>query len=92
MVCIGSSGKGAKPIPLSPAEIDKILANEGMSRLDLENDLKEGDSVKIVDGPFKEMYGKVQSIDLENQKLNILIDLFGQETPVEVELSQISKM
>ena len=89
---IGSSGKGAKPIPLSPAEIDKILANEGMSRLDIENDLKEGDSVKIVDGPFKEMYGKVQSIDLENQKLNILIDLFGQETPVEVELSQISKM
>lgn len=89
---IGSSGKGAKPIPLSPAEIDKILANEGMSRLDLENDLKEGDSVKIVDGPFKEMYGKVQSIDLENQKLNILIDLFGQETPVEVELSQINKM
>ena len=61
---IGSSGKGAKPIPLSPAEIDKILANEGMSRLDLENDLKEGDSVKIVDGPFKEMYGKVQNIDL----------------------------
>lgn len=89
---IGSSGKGAKPIPLSPAEIDKILINEGMSRLDLENDLKEGDSVKIVDGPFKEMYGKVQSIDLENQKLNILIDLFGQETPVEVELSQITKM
>lgn len=89
---IGSSGKGAKPIPLSPAEIDKILINEGMSRLDLENDLKEGDSVKIVDGPFKEMYGKVQNIDLENQKLNILIDLFGQETPVEVELSQITKM
>ena len=89
---IGSSGKGAKPIPLSPAEIDKILANEGMSRLDLENDLKEGDSVKIVDGPFKEMYGKVQSIDLENQKLNILIDLFGQETSVEVELAQIENL
>ena len=89
---IGSSGKGAKPIPLSPAEIDKILASEGMSRLDLENDLNEGDSVKIIDGPFKEMFGKVQNIDLENQKLNILIDLFGQETPVEVELSQISKM
>ena len=89
---IGSSGKGAKPIPLSSAEIDKILASEGMSRLDLENDLKEGDSVKIVDGPFKEMYGKVQNIDLENQKLNVLIDLFGQETPVEVELAQISKM
>lgn len=37
------------------------------------------------------MYGKVQSIDLENEKLNVLIDLFGQETPVEVDLVQISK-
>lgn len=88
---IGSSGKGAKPIPLSPQEIDKILVNEGIGRLDIETDLNEGDSVKIVDGPFTGMYGKVQSIDLENEKLNVLIDLFGQETPVEVDLVQISK-
>ena len=88
---IGSSGKGAKPIPLSSQEIDKILASEGLSRLDIETDLQEGDSVKIVDGPFNGMFGKVQSIDLENEKLNVLIDLFGQETPVEVDLVQISK-
>ena len=88
---IGSSGKGAKPIPLSPQEIDKILVNEGISRLDIETDLNEGDSVKIVDGPFTGMFGKVQSIDLENEKLNVKIDLFGQETPVEVDLVQISK-
>ncbi len=88
---IGSSGKGAKPIPLSAQEIDRILANEGISRLDIETDLKEGDSVKIIDGPFNGMYGKVQNIDLENEKLNVLIDLFGQETPVEVDLVQISK-
>ena len=88
---IGSSGKGAKPIPLSPQEIDRILVNEGISRLDIETDLKEGDSVKIIDGPFNGMYGKVQNIDLENEKLNVLIDLFGQETPVEVDLVQISK-
>lgn len=89
---IGSSGKGAKPTPLLPQEIDRILANEGLSRIDVEADLKEGDSVNIIDGPFKGMYGKVQTIDLENQKLNVLIDLFGQETPVEVEIVQISKM
>ncbi len=89
---IGSSGKGAKPTPLLPQEIDKILANEGLSRIDVETDLKDGDSVNIIDGPFKGMYGKVQTIDLENQKLNVLIDLFGQETPVEVEIVQISKM
>ena len=88
---IGSSGKGAKPIPLSPQEIDKILINEGMSRVDIEADLKEGDSVTIIDGPFKGKYKKIESIDLENNKLTVLIDLFGQETPVEVELLQISK-
>ncbi len=88
---IGSSGKGAKPTPLLPQEIDKILAAQGLNRIDVETDLHEGDSVTIIDGPFKGMFGKVQSIDLENQKLNVLIDLFGQETPVEVDIVQISK-
>jgi len=88
---IGSSGKGAKPTPLLPQEIDKILAGEGMKRVDIEADLNVGDTVTIIDGPFKGMYGKIETIDLENNKLNVLIDLFGQETPVEVELLQISK-
>lgn len=88
---IGSSGKGAKPTPLLPQEIDRILQVEGLSRIDVETDLNEGDSVTIIDGPFKGMFGKIQSIDLENQKLNVLIDLFGQETPVEVDIVQISK-
>ncbi len=88
---IGSSGRGAKPTPLLPQEIDKILANDGSAKLDINTDVKPGDSITIIDGPFKGMYGKIETVDLENQKLNVLIDLFGQETPVEVELIQISK-
>ena len=88
---IGSSGKGAKPTPLLPSEIDKILAGMGMSRVNIESELAIGDKVSIVDGPFKGMIGKVDSIDLENNRLNVLIDLFGQETPVEVEVYQVSK-
>ena len=88
---IGSSGKGAKPTPLLPQEIDRILANIGMSRVNVEDDLKVGDSVNIVDGPFNGMTGKIDSIDTENNRLNIIIDLFGQETSVEVELFQVSK-
>ena len=88
---IGSSGKGAKPTPLLPQEIDRILVNMGMSRVNVEDDLKVGDSVSIVDGPFKGMMGKVDNIDAENNRLNILIDLFGQETSVDVELFQVSK-
>jgi len=88
---IGSSGKGAKPTPLLPQEIDRILVNMGMSRVNVEDDLKVGDEVSIVDGPFKGMIGKVDNIDAENNRLNILIDLFGQETSVDVELFQVSK-
>lgn len=88
---IGSSGKGAKPTPLLPQEIDRILANMGMSRINIESEMNVGDIVNIVDGPFKEMSGKVDSVDLENNRLNVLIDLFGQETPVEVELYQVNK-
>ena len=88
---IGSSGKGAKPTPLLPQEIDKLLANMGMSRVNLESEMAIGDKVNIVDGPFKGMSGKVDTIDTENNRLNVLIDLFGQETPVEVELFQVNK-
>ena len=62
-----------------------------MSRLDAENDLKIDDQVKVIDGPFENMYGKIKSINLENAKLEVALDLFGQETVVELELSQISK-
>ena len=88
---IGSSGKGAKPVPLSPLEIDTILSNMGMSRLDVNDELKEGEKVKVIDGPFKNMYGKIQSVDLKNNTITVLIDLFGQETPVDVTLSQVEK-
>ena len=86
---IGSSGKGAKPTPLQPYEVDKILGNMGISRMDVNTELSEGAKVKIIAGPFQGMFGKVDSVDLPNQKVMLLVDLFGQETSVEVELSQI---
>ena len=86
---IGSSGKGAKPIPLMPDEVDRILSNMGMSRMDTAKDLVEGKKVKITDGPFKNMIGKIASVDLDNKKVELLLDLFGQETSVEASLSEI---
>ena len=88
---IGSSGKGTKPTPLLPQEIDRILANMGMSRVDASTELQVGDTVNIIDGPFSGMTGKVDNIDTENNRLNIIIDLFGQETNVDVEVYQVSK-
>ena len=89
---IGSSGKGAKPTPLLPQEIDRILSSVGMSRANVETEMAVGDKVNVIDGPFKGMNGRIDHIDLENNRLNVLIDLFGQETPVEVETFQVSKI
>ena len=89
---LGSSGKGTKPVPLAPKEIDRILVGMGMSRLELEKDLNIEDKIKINDGPFKEMTGKIIKIDLEEQKLTVLLDLFGQETKVDVDFVQIEKI
>ena len=86
---IGSSGKGAKPTPLQPYEVDTILHNMGISRLDVDKELEVGQKVKIIAGAFTGMFGTVEKIDLDNQKLELNVDLFGQETSVEVELSQI---
>src|SRR5574344_1596243 len=88
---IGSSGKGAKPFPLTPQEVDKILGSMGMSRLDIASELAIGDMVKVVDGPFANMFGKVKDINLAEAKLEVSLDLFGQETTVELALSQIQK-
>ena len=86
---IGSSGKGAEPTPLQIYEVDNILGNMGISRMNIDTELTEGSKVKIVAGPFNGMFGKVDSVDLPNQKVMLLVDLFGQETSVEVEISQI---
>lgn len=88
---IGSSGKGAKPFPLTPQEADKILNQMGMSRLDVSTDIEINDTVKVIGGPFSGMYGKIKNIDSQTGLLEVNLDLFGQETAVELELSQIEK-
>ena len=89
---IGSSGKGAKPIPLLPHEVDGILGSMGLSRIDVTKELAEGNKVKILDGPFKGMEGTIDSVDMKTQKINVNVDLFGQTTKVEVDLADIASI
>ena len=88
---IGSSGKGAKPTPLPPQEVDNVLKVMGMSRIDVDKELSIGTKVKIIGGPFTGMFGTIEEIDNDNQKFVLNVDLFGQQTQVEVDFEQISK-
>ena len=89
---IGSSGKGAKPIALLPHEVDSVLGSMGLSRIDVTKELEVGKKVKILEGPFKNMEGTIESVDMKIQKLNVNVDLFGQVTKVEVDLQDIESI
>ncbi len=89
---LGSSGKGAKPIPLQDDEVDRIFKEIGYTGDNVVTvNYEVGDNVKITDGQFKMLAGKITDIDLDAGKANVLIDLFGQETNVELELTQFTK-
>lgn len=89
---IGSSGGGAKPTPLQPYEVDPILGRMGIPRVELDADLEVGTSVNIISGPFAGQFGKIDEMNVQEQQLVVLIDLFGRETPVEVDFTQVEKV
>lgn len=89
---IGSSGKGAKPTPLQQYEVDNLLKNMGVSKVKENLSLQESDKVNIISGPFSGMNGRIENINKDEKIANVIVDLFGQETSVEVELNQIEKI
>ena len=88
---LGSSGKGAKPVPLFDDEVERLFKEIGYNKEEVVVNYEIGDKVKITDGPFKMLAGKIINIDKEAGKANVMIDLFGQETNVELELTQFTK-
>lgn len=88
---IGSSGKGAKPTPLLPEEVDRLLSSVEVEEIITDSNFETGDKIKIVDGPFSGMFGVIESIDEENNIINANVDLFGQETTIECEFKQVKK-
>lgn len=88
---LGSSGKGAKPVPLYDEEVERIFKEIGYTGETVELDYEVGDNVKITDGPFKMLAGKIIDLNLDEGIATVSIDLFGQETNVELELTQFTK-
>ena len=81
---IGSSGKGAKPFPIADDEMDAILRRLGKADPHVAVPFKVGDSVKVTTGPFIGMVGTVSSMDDNTCIANVMLNLFGRETPTDV--------
>ena len=80
-----------KPRPLSRQEVDRIFKRAAEKKAVVKLDLAEGDQIIVTGGPFKDFQGEVIEVSGERSKLKALLSIFGRETPVELEFSQISK-
>ncbi|MBS3938250.1 MAG: transcription termination/antitermination protein NusG [Peptococcaceae bacterium] len=88
----GFVGTGTRPIPLEDSEIKAILRSMGVEEPRIRVDFAEGESVRIVDGPFQGLVGKVEEIMADKQKLKVWVTLFNRETPVELNFTQVQKL
>ena len=81
----GFVGSGAKPTPLTEDEVQQL----GVEKHEIVVNYAEGDSVKITDGPLTSFVGVVDMLDVDKNKVRVIVSMFGRETPVELELDQV---
>ncbi len=88
----GFVGSGVYPVPIDKKEVDSLFARMNADKVTHNMDLIIDDAVMIVDGPFKDLEGKVKEVDTERGKVKVLVSMFGRETPVELDFLQIKKI
>jgi len=82
--CTGFVGPSSKPIPLTDDEVARL----GIEKRSVEVSYQVGDSVNIVDGPLEGFIGTVEEMDVEKNRVRVVVSMFGRDTPVELELDQ----
>lgn len=88
----GFVGTGTKPTPLPEKEVEALMKFMTMEAPKFEAKFRAGDSVKISDGPFRDFLGKIDEVNEDQGKVRVLVSVFGRETPVELDFTQISSI
>ena len=87
----GFVGSGSKPIPLTDDEVRQIMRSMGVEESRPKIDFQLHQLVRLKTGPFADCLGKVSEINEERGKLKVLVDMFGRETPVEIDFTQVEE-
>ena len=87
----GFVGSGTKPIPLTDEEVRQIMASMGVEEARAHIDFQLQQLVRLKSGPFADQVGKIAEINEERGKLKVLVDMFGRETPVEIDFTQVEE-
>lgn len=85
-------GTGTTPTPVSDKDIEDLKKRMGVEEPQYKFDVSSGDPVRINDGPFKNFEGKVSELDEARGKVKVLVNLFGRETPIELDFLQVKKI
>jgi transcription termination/antitermination protein NusG len=88
----GFVGSGVRPVPLDEGEVKRILRQMKAEEPRVRVGFVEGQSVRIVDGPFVDFVGLVDEINLEKGKVKVMVSFFGRETPVELDFLQVERL
>jgi transcriptional antiterminator NusG len=88
----GFVGSGVYPVPIDKTEVEALFARMSADKVTHTINLIENDAILIIDGPFKELEGKVSEIDEGRGKVKVLVNMFGRETPVELDFLQVKKI
>jgi len=88
----GFIGIGTTPTPISEKEVKELQKRMGVEEPKFKIDVSEGSPVRITDGPFRNLEGKVTHVDEAKGKIKVLVSMFGRETPVELDFLQIKKI
>ncbi len=83
--CTGFVGPSSKPIPLTDEEVAKL----GVEKKEIEVSYSVGSSVHIIDGPLDGFVGTVEEVEVDKNRVRVMVSMFGRETPVELELDQV---
>jgi transcription termination/antitermination protein NusG len=83
---------GNKPVPLEEYEVRRILQNLEASKEAPKVSWNKGDAIRVVEGPFSDFSGKIEEVNADREKLKVLINIFGRDTPVELDFSQVEKL
>jgi transcriptional antiterminator NusG len=89
---IGSYGGGSKPTPLLPEEVVSLLKQMGVEEPKVKSNFTLKESVKVKEGPFANFIGTIEEIQDDKQKVKVRVNMFGRETPVELDFSKVEKM
>jgi transcription termination/antitermination protein NusG len=88
----GFVGSGIYPVPLEKKEMESLFKRMDTDTATHKVDLAVDETVSIVDGPFKELEGRVSEVDHERGKVKVMVSMFGRETPVELDFLQVKKI